>query len=297
VVGTVSDIAARAAGLGPPALTVVGEVVRLRGALAWFERRPLFGARVLVTRAESQAAPTVEKLAELGAEVVAAPAIEIVPPESYAALDEAVAALPRYRLVALASANAVRVLWDRLGLAGLDARALAGKRLAAVGPRTAEALLACGLRADVVAGEASAEGLAAALAGVGPDDGPALAPRAAEGRETLVESLRSRGLAVDAPAAYRSRPVPPERLAWVGERLAAGTIDAVTFGSPRTAQALLAALPDPRLLDRVLVGAVGPTTARALGEAGVRVDVVPAEHSFDALCLALVEPLAARRAR
>ncbi|HEX2573586.1 MAG TPA: uroporphyrinogen-III synthase, partial [Polyangia bacterium] len=148
---------------------------------------------------------------------------------------------------------------------------------------------------DTVATEMSAEGLTQALAGVELGAGPALLPRAAEGRDTLVAALEARGVKVDAPAAYRSLPVPPAELAWVAEALAAGRIDAVTFGSPRTARALLAALPDAGLLARVVVGAVGPTTAAALAEAGVHVDVVPEEHTFDALVDALVPMLASRR--
>jgi uroporphyrinogen III methyltransferase/synthase len=297
VVGTVGDIAARvrAAGLAPPALTVVGEVVRLRDKLSWFERRPLHGVRVLVTRAPEQAEATAQHLEALGAEVLLAPAITIAPPESWEPLDRAVAALSRYRLVALASTNAVDALMARLEHAGRDARSLAGVLIAAVGPRTAAALRARSLVPDTVATEMSAEGLTQALAGVELGAGPALLPRAAEGRDTLVAALEARGVKVDAPAAYRSLPVPPAELAWVAEALAAGRIDAVTFGSPRTARALLAALPDAGLLARVVVGAVGPTTAAALAEAGVHVDVVPEEHTFDALVDALVPMLASRR--
>jgi uroporphyrinogen III methyltransferase/synthase len=254
-----------------------------------------------VTRAVGQAESIVGRLEGLGAEVLSAPSIEIAPPESYDALDAAVAEIGRYRLIGLTSANAVDGLFGRLDVAGLDARALAGKVVAVVGEKTREALAARGVRADVVAAESTAEGLAHALATpelqalVG--RGPVLLPRAAEGRLALAEALRARGLYVDAPAAYRALARPPERLEWVATELAAGRVDAATFGSPKTAAALVAALPDPSLLEGVVVGAVGPTTEAALVRAGVRVDVVASPHTFDALVDALIEPTQARAAR
>ncbi len=291
IVATLADLPAkaRAAGVRPPALTVVGEVVRLRASLAWFERRPLHGARVVVTRAAEAAEATVERLAALGAEVIAAPTLSIAPPADEGAIAAAAASIDKYRLIAFASQNAVDYFMRRLR----DARALAGKTVAAVGERTAAALLARGIRADIVAADATAEGLAAALAGVA---GPALLPRAAEGREALAEALAARGVEVDAPAAYRTVAVPPEQLAAVAAEIARGAVDAVTFGSPRTAEALLAALPDPSTLAHVIVAAIGPTTAAALARAGVRVDVVPPHPDFAALVDALVPPLRNRLA-
>jgi uroporphyrinogen III methyltransferase/synthase len=306
VVGTIADLPAlaRRAGVKPPALTVVGEVVRFAAAPSWFERRPLHGAQVLVTRPAGQADGTVARLEALGARVHLAPAIAIAPPDSWQPLDEAVAGIDRYRLVALASANAVDALFERLGRAGLDARALAGKVVAAVGDKTAAALAARGVRADLVAGEASAEGLAASLAEPRWEEevgrGPALLPRAAEGREALAEALRARGVFVDAPTAYRALTAPPEQLQWVGELLDRGALDAATFGSPKSAAALVAALPSARLLERTFVAAIGRTTAEALKRLGVRVDLVAPRPSFealaDALAGALADRLAARRA-
>lgn len=303
VVGTIGDLAerARAAGVKPPALTVVGEVVKLRGGPSWFERRPLHGARVLVTRPVGQPDPQAARLEALGVEVLVAPSIAIAPPESWAPLDDAVAGIDRYRLVALASGNAVGALFERLARKGLDARALAGKVVAAVGDKTAAALASHGVRADVVANEATAEGLAATLAeprwAKEVQHGPALLPRAAEGREALAEALRARGVFVDAPPAYRAIATPPERLQWVGELLQRGALDAVSFGSPKSAAALLAALPDPKRLGKLLVAAIGRTTADALKKLGVRVDVMPPKPSFELLADALAAALTDRRAK
>jgi uroporphyrinogen III methyltransferase/synthase len=302
IVGTLSDLAERAksAHLRPPALVVVGEVVRLAPSLSWFAARPLHGARVLVTRAAGAAEPTVARLEALGAEVVSAPAIEMAPPEDPGPIEAAIAGIGRYTLIAFVSVNAVDAFFARLESVKLDARVMAGKVVAAVGERTANALAAHGIHADVISPIATAEGLADTLGDPEVEElvgkGPALLPRAAEGRDALERILAARGILVDAPSAYRSLIVPPARLAFAVDLLQRNWLDAVTFGSPRTVQALLEALPDRRLLEQVVVGAVGPTTAQALSAAGVRVDVVPGTHTFDSLVRALVAPVRARLA-
>jgi uroporphyrinogen III methyltransferase/synthase len=164
VTGTLADIveAARAANIRPPAVTVVGEVVRWRERLRWFDNGPLFGKRVLVTRAREQASALSDKLRALGAEPVEFPTIQITPPDDgYQALDAALAGLADYDWVVFSSANAVQHVFERLGHAGRDARAFGKAKIAAVGPATDSALRTHGLRADFVPAEFVAEAVVA----------------------------------------------------------------------------------------------------------------------------------------
>jgi uroporphyrinogen III methyltransferase/synthase len=286
VVAPLSGIAAAvdAAGLKPPALVIIGEVVRYRERLAWFERRPLFGASVLVPRQREQARGFARLLAGLGAEPVIAEVTRIEPVDA-AALAAALLAAPRPRWIAFTSANAVTVTLDALEAAGRDARALAGVRLAAVGAATAAALRARGLVADLTPRERTGAGLGAALRAADPELAGArvILPRAEEGRDELAEALAAAGADVVTLAAYRTSAAPAADLAWLGERLAAGDIQVLTFFAPSQVAAALALAPPAALNRARLIAAVGPTTADALRERGVRVDVVAAAPSAEAL--------------
>ncbi|HWP34573.1 MAG TPA: uroporphyrinogen-III C-methyltransferase, partial [Thermodesulfobacteriota bacterium] len=165
VVGTLADIVARveARGLAPPALAVVGEVVRLRERLAWFEAKPLFGRRIVVTRAREQASELARTLRELGALPIECPTIALEPPESWAALDAALDRLGEYDWVVFTSASGVRFFLERLRTRGRDVRALGRARICAIGPATAEAVAALGLAVDAVPAEYVAEGVVEAL--------------------------------------------------------------------------------------------------------------------------------------
>lgn len=259
-------------------------------------KRLLAGATVLVTRAAAQAGSVIAHLERLGAEVLLAPAIEIAPPESCEALDAALDDVGRYGLVVFASANAVEAVIARLQAVGRGAASLRrfSLRIAAVGEGTRAALRAYGLAADLLADESTAEGLARVIGELDLEGQRVLLPRAAEGRELLLDFLERRGIDFDAPTAYRTVPVAPRRLVWVAERLARREIDIATFGSPTAVRALLAALPQPDLLAGVLVAAIGPTTAFALEKAGLRVHLVASPHTFAALVEGLVSLWQAR---
>jgi uroporphyrinogen III methyltransferase/synthase len=287
--GTLADIAARAAaaGLAAPAVLVVGAVVGLRARLAWFDRRPLFGKRVLVTRAQAQASALSERLAALGAEPIELPTIRILPPADEGPLDAALARLGEYDWVIFTSANGVAHAFARLAAQGRDARAFAGCRLAAIGPATAAALAERGLRADRVAAEAVAEGLLATLAGEELAGRRVLLPQAEQAREALAAGLTARGAVVEVVAAYRTVPeaADPAALALVR----AGQIDVVTLTSASAARHLAAALGgELGGLERALVAAIGPVTAAAAAELGLRVGVVAAEHTIPGLVAAIV---------
>jgi uroporphyrinogen III methyltransferase / synthase len=270
-------------GIEAPAVIVVGPVAARRQALAWLERRPLFGRRVVVTRARAQASGLAGRLRDLGAEVVELPAIRIVPRIGSEQVRKAVNDLHTYALVCLTSANGARLLFEALAEAGLDARALANATVAAIGPGTAGELAAHGIKADVVPERFVAEALAEALSEVPLKGRPALVARAAEGRDVLPEALRARGAQVDVVALYETVAESPDP----GAVEAARDADYVTFTSSSTVRNLVAAL-DGRLPSDVRVVSVGPVTSEAAREAGLEVHVEAGRHDVDGLVEALL---------
>jgi uroporphyrinogen III methyltransferase/synthase len=289
VTGTLADIAdaAAAAELEPPAVTVIGEVASLRDQLAWFERRPLLGRRVVVTRARAQASALAARLSTLGAEVVEAPAIRIEPRDG-PELDAVLRELGDYALVCFTSANGARLFADALKRAGRDARSVRG-RVAAVGPATAAELeQRLGVVADTVSERSLAEGLAEALAGEPVEGERVLVVRAVEGRDVLASALRKRGAAVDEVAVYKTVPedVPPE------QRSALERADYVTFTSGSTVRYFVAAAGPPR--DGTRIVSIGPVTSDAARAAGLDVHVEAERHDVDGLVEALLDDAAAR---
>ncbi len=278
VTGTLATIAERAGAedVRAPSVTVVGAVAALAGELAWLPARPLAGTTVAVTRARAQASGLARSLAELGARVVQAPAISVRPLPG-PPLDPS-----PYDLVCVTSANGVAGLFARLGAAEppLDARSLAGARIAAIGGSTAEALTAYGLRADVVPERSVAEGLVEALAQE-LDERPAtraLIARAAQGRDVLPEALRERGIEVDVLELYETvAEAPPAAV--LEEALGA---DYITFTSASTVRFFLeAAGATARLSPRARLVSIGPVTSAALREAGLEPHVEAARHDVD----------------
>lgn len=291
VTGTLGDLVEKSHGMKPPALIVVGEVVRLRETLAWFEARPLFGNRILVTRAREQASEFARRLEEAGAEVVEAPAIRIVPPESWGPLDAAIGRLGEFRWLILTSANGVRCFWERLRLAGRDARDLAGIRLAAIGPATAEALEARGLAADVIPPEFKAEALVEALAGEPLEGVGVLIARAAEAREVLPEALAARGARVEVVPAYRTvQALESPEAEEVRTLLREGRIQVVTFTSSSTVRYFLELVgPEAaELLREVVVASIGPITAETASRYGIATQVMPERYTIPGLVEALI---------
>lgn len=291
VTGTLADIVDRVhkAGLQPPAVTVIGAVAALRERLRWFESRPLFGQRVLVTRTREQAGALSSRLRALGAEAVELPTIHVAPPEDWAPLDAAIAGLPGTGWIVFTSANGVGHFWERLRAAGLDARALHGIRLAAIGPATAAALEARGLQPDLVPDEYVAEAVAA---GLGEVRGlRVLLPRADIARPALAGLLREAGAEVVEVSAYRTlRPeIEPATL----RALLAG-VTVATFTSSSTVRNLAAAARDagldlPVALAHALIACIGPITAQTAREHGLPVHLVAEEYTVEGLVAALVK--------
>jgi uroporphyrinogen III methyltransferase/synthase len=295
VTGSLADIVERAreAEIKPPAVTIVGGVVRLREKLRWFDTKPLFGKRVLVTRSREQASALSQQLRELGAEPLEYPAIEIAPPKDIAPLDEAIARLPTYDWLIFTSANGVRALVDRMSEKGTDIQALARPKIAAIGPATAQALAGYGLRVDYLPEVYTSEEIAA---GIGDVAGQRmLLPRAARAPKQLAQALRGKGAVVDEVAAYRTLAVaaPDELKALLSD----GQIDIVTFTSSSTVRNLVASLQGPTpadVLSRCLVACIGPVTARTAARLGIRVDVVAREHTIPGLVEAIVNAVTER---
>jgi len=280
------------------AVAVVGDAVAGRDKLDWFETKPLFGWRVLVPRTKEQAGAVCDRLTEYGAVPEEVPTIAVEPPRTPQQMERAVKGLVtgRYQWVAFTSANAVRAVRERFEEYGLDARAFAGVKVAAVGEQTAKALLDFGIRADLVpAGEQSAEGLAKEWPPF--DDlldpiNRVLLPRADIATETLLAGLTDLGWECEDVTAYRTvRAAPPP--APVREAIKGGGFDAVLFTSSSTVRNLVGIAGKPHAV--TVIGVIGPQTAKTAAEFGLRVDVTAPEPSMDALVDAMAQYGAALR--
>ncbi len=301
LVSTLDTVDAEAGSANRPgdAVAVVGEAVKARSKYSWFESRPLFGWRVLVPRTKDQASSLVEQLHGYGAVPVEVPTIAVEPPRTPAPMDRAIRGLVsgRYQWVAFTSVNAVRAVREKLEELGLDARAFAGVKVAAVGEATAAALVEFGVRPELVpGGEQSSEGLLAEW----PDYDDVLdpidrvfLPRADIATETLVAGLKERGWAVDDVTAYRTvRAAPPP--AETRDAIKAGGFDAVLFTSSSTVRNLVGIAGKPHAT--TIIAVIGPQTRATAEELGLRVDVQAPTPSVSVLAEALAEFATQRRA-
>ena len=271
------------AGVGAPAVVISGPVAARRETLAWLERRPLHGRRVVVTRARAQASELAATLRALGAEVVELPAIRIVSRLDSSEVRDAVHGIHSYALVCLTSPNGARLLLQALSEAGRDARALANATIAAIGPGTAVALAERGIIADVVPERSIAEALVEALTEFEVAGRPVLIARAAEARDVLPDALRERGAKVDVVALYETVAADPDPAAIEAARDA----DYVTFTSSSTVRNFVGALGD-RLPTRARVISIGPITTAAAREAGLDVHAEAERHDPEGLVEALL---------
>ena len=294
--GTLAEAVEREA-VKAPALIVVGQVVARRESLAWLERRPLYGRRVVVTRARAQASGLAKTLRNLGAEVVELPAIRIEPTIESDEVRSAVEQIGEYNLVVLTSPNGVRLLFEALRNAGLDARALSSPKkqqvgevassacatVAAIGPGTARALSRCGISADIIPERFVAESLVEALAEVDVAGKKVLVARAAEARDVIPEHLEGRGAEVDVVALYETVREKPSAEAIEGAQAA----DYVTFTSSSTVRNLTEALGE-RFPKSARIVSIGPVTSEAARDAGLEVDVEAERHDIEGLVAALL---------
>ena len=297
VTGTVAELLARMNDQEPetadPALLVVGDVTRLRDHLRWFDERPLFGRRVIVTRSPDRAREISEALENLGAEPVLAPTFRITPPEDPEAVDRAAASVDRYDWVVFESAVSAARFLNALMHGPRDARALARTSICAIGPSTVEELAARGLKADVVIPELRVESIAGSMAAHAPISGQLiLVVRPDHERDVLAEALAANGAHVTDLVAYRTAADPPDSPAAqeIYRSLLDGRVDAVTFASPSAVQRF-AALIGPEqaadLLNTTVVAAIGPVTAAAAAQMGIKATIVPDEYTVEGLVEAM----------
>jgi uroporphyrinogen III methyltransferase/synthase len=287
VVGTLRTIDAD---VPSPALIVVGDVVKLHETINWFESKPLFGKRVVVTRAREQASQLVQLFAESGANVLQFPSIQTVPPESYESLDRVIAG--KYDLLVFTSVNGVRAFFERLRG---DARSLAGTHIAAVGDTTADELRRNGIVADLVPEKFQSIALLPLLAKDQRGVRTAVI-RAAEGSDDLVDELRRRGGEVDLGIAYRTVPGGAD-LAELRELIESGGIDIVTFTSGSTVSNFFDMLtPDERkrVFEQALIASIGPVTTEVIKRYGRAPDVESATAGVQALHDAVMHALHSR---
>jgi len=275
---------------------MVGETARLAPELGWFERLPLAGRTVVVTRAAEQAGPTCAALEALGAEAVRFPVIAFAPPPDPARVERAVADLGSFDAVIFTSANGVARFLDRIFAAGRDGRAFGGALLCAIGSATAEALAERRLVADLVPERFVAEGLLEALAARFPGGVAGqrfLVPRALEARELLPEALREQGAHVEVVPVYETVAGAADA-PLLASRLEAGEVDAVTFTSSSTVTRFAERFGEEetrRLLAATLVACIGPVTSRTARDLGLTVGLEARTHTVAALIGALAERL------
>jgi uroporphyrinogen III methyltransferase/synthase len=282
---TLGDVAATLVQrlLRPPAIIIVGRVAALPENLSWFDHRPLFGVRVLVARPIEQAEGLTRPLAELGADVVVQPAIEISPPPDWAPVDAALADLSKFDWLVFSSSNGVHFLLDRIAAVGRDLRCLGGVKLATVGPGTASALDDYRLRADLTPDKFRAESLAAALAGDAAGKRFLLA-RASRGREVLAEQLRAAGGEVEQVVVYQSSDV-ARADDDVARRLAAGEIDYVAVTSSAIARSLASMFGDA--LNKTRLVSISPVTSETLRSLGLTVAVEATQYAMPGVVAAI----------
>ena len=290
VTGTLENAVAlgKTAGLRPPVAAVIGPVAALRQELSWFDQRPLFGKKVLITRSRTQASQFRVMLEELGAQPVEIPAIQTVDLEDFTELDSALARLGAFRWAIFASINAVDSVFERLGLLGKDSRAFGGVKVGAIGPATSHALTDRGITPDFVPSRSVSEVVLSELESMDWTGVPVLLPAADIGRDTLARGLSQRGAEVERIAAYRT--IPTDGMAEKARSALEQNVDFVTFTSSSTVQNLLSMLDgDRKALERSKIACIGPTTAATAEQMGLRVDLVAPVHTVQGLVDALVE--------
>lgn len=295
--GTVGKLDADLEG---PLVVTLGTAADDRSKYSWWENRPLYGWRVLVPRAKSQAGPMNARLSQHGAIPQSVPTISLEPPRNPAQMDRAIKGIVegRYQWILFTSVNAVDAVWSKFEELGLDARSFAGVHLGAVGQKTADALIARGMQPELLPHRTkqNAAGLAEAFPEYVEDIDPVsrvLLPRADLGSDVLVDGLREKGWEVDDVVAYRTvraAPPPPE----TRDMIKTGGFDAVCFTSPSTVKNLVGIAGKPH--SRTIIACIGPVTEAEAREQGLRVDVVPEVADIPNLVDALAEHVAGLRA-
>ncbi|AGB41203.1 uroporphyrin-III C-methyltransferase [Halobacteroides halobius DSM 5150] len=289
LVGTLENIVSKVeeANFKPPAIIIVGEVVKLRKKLNWFEKKELFGKSIVVTRPQKQAQDFCQSLATAGAKVIEAPAIEIKPPVDYQELDNKLEQLKSYDWVIFTSVNGVKYVIERLFSLGEDVRALAGVKLCAIGSKTAAKLKSYGLRVDYIPEDYVSESILAGFSEQDLTSKKFLLPRANLARAALKEGLLDLGAEVDNITAYQT--VEGSGNNQVIKRLKEGEIDLITFTSSSTVRNFMNGLGSnyKKLLRGVDIACIGPITAGTARKYGLTVEIIANEYTIAGLTEAI----------
>ncbi len=293
VSGTLDTIVQRtkAAGLKPPAIIVVGHVVKLREKMQWFETRPLMGQCIVVTRAREQASDLVKRLSDLGAECLECPTIKVSPPEDVKPLDRAIENLSSYDWLIFTSVNGVNFFFERLFQKNKDVRVLKDIHTAVIGPATEKRLFDFGLKSDIVPETYRAESVVKAFAGKDVTGKKILLPRAKEARPVLPLELKKMGAVVDEVTAYRTHAV-KDNAEVLSARLKERSIDMITFTSSSTVKNFRALFPDEDLkvlMGGVTIAGIGPVTADTARDLGFDVHIVAESYTIPGLCQAILK--------
>jgi uroporphyrinogen III methyltransferase / synthase len=293
--GTLQELAEMKNLRTKPAILVVGRVVGLRQHLRWFDERPLFGKRIVITRSREQAGELVDLLESLGAEPVEAPMIRVTPPDDYGPLDKAVSEAGSYDWIIFTSANAVDSFMRRMAAGDGDIRDLKGVKLVVVGPATADRLARHGVKVDLEPSESRAEAIVQSLREKGEIKGKRfLLPRADIAREVLPDELRKNGADVTEVTAYKTVLAEIEREGDpdIYRMLLEKRVDVVTFTSASTVKnfvQIFGAEQAQDLLNATTVASIGPVTAEAAEQYGIKTAIMPKEYTIPALVDAIVE--------
>ncbi|MBI1824391.1 MAG: uroporphyrinogen-III C-methyltransferase [Nitrospirae bacterium] len=293
VIGTLSNILKKSDEneLEPPVLILVGEVIQLREKLNWFEKRPLFGKKILITRSKEQSKDFSDLLFYYGAEPVIFPTISLVPPESWEEMDLAIRSLEKYDWILFSSVNGVHFFMSRLKVLGKDIRVLHRIKICAVGSSTAEDLLKYGIQCDLVPASFQGESVVEAFQEMDIKGLSFLIPRAKEAREVIPESLRKMGAKVDLVTAYKNIR-PHDNIDRIKRLLIDNKIAVLTFTSSSTVKNFLDLFQSRELkniFNNTKIASIGPITSQTLREAGFAVDIQPQEHTIKALTDAILE--------
>ncbi|MFH2011854.1 MAG: uroporphyrinogen-III C-methyltransferase [Pseudomonadota bacterium] len=293
VTGTLETIIelAKEKNITSPVITVIGDVVGLRDKLNWFETKPLFGKKIIVTRARSQASEFTNLLREYGAEPIEFPIIEVRPPLSFDTLDKAIDNLEKYDWLILTSVNGVRFFFERLRTRGRDVRDLKGIKICAIGPRTAGDIEKSGINIDFVPDEYKAEAILEGLKKIGIEGKNILLPRAEEAREILPEEIRKSGGNIDVVIAYKNVK-PLEDKETIKGLLKEGIIDVITFTSSSTVKNFAEMFERDELLSLIkgiTVASIGPITAETAKKLGIKTDIMPENYTIPDLTYAIID--------
>ena len=293
IIGTIKDIAEKAkqANFKAPAITVVGGVVSLRDKLRWFDKRPLFGKKIIVTRSREQASDFSVLLEKYGAEPIEFPTIETVPPKDWKEIDRAIKNLPKYDWAIFTSINGVKYFVERLKKQGKDIRELKGIKICAIGPATAKAIEDLGIKVDLLPKEYRAESIITGLGKTKIKGRRFLLPRALKAREVLPEEIKRLGGKVDVVTAYRTVQ-PKEKTDEIRKMLREKRVDVVTFTSSSTVENFVNMFKRnevPGILNGTRVACIGPITKDTATKLGIKTDIMPEKYTIPALTEAIGE--------